>query len=111
MKLNVIAYAGAFAVFRLRNDPHGMQLLRESYSDKFPAMLAKLWHLGSFDLDETSKSTLTMPTITSEIFSHNMLTGVVEFSKELSLLLDTYYLTANNEKMMCFVRFRTNSRP
>lgn len=87
-----------------------MQLLKDSFSTKFPAMLTKLWQLGSHDLNEADKSALTLTVLSRETFAHNMLSGVVAFSNDLSAFLEADYLTGNDAELIrCYVRARTSS--
>ncbi|CDI87506.1 hypothetical protein, conserved [Eimeria praecox] len=96
-------------LFRLRSDPHGVKLLKSSFSGKFVSMLTQLWQLDSVGLETLENSVPHLTTFSSEVFSQGFLNGIVHFSKEYTTLMEEEYLTGYEEtttKCYCEGTFR-----
>ncbi|KAL8424983.1 hypothetical protein Efla_004460 [Eimeria flavescens] len=93
-------------LFRLRRDPNGVQLLKESFNSRFPQMLTHLWQLGSYDWSDADKSTVAAPSLTSEQLAYSFLTGVFGFSRQYAYLMEAEYLPGKEEESIsCYVLF------
>ncbi|KAL8269892.1 hypothetical protein Esti_006177 [Eimeria stiedai] len=92
-------------LFRLRRDSHGVRLLKEAFRSNLPKMLAKLWQLGSYHKSKPDKSRLRVSTLSSEVLAHSFLTGVVDFARESSYVMEAEYLPGKElETIRCYVR-------
>ncbi|XP_026194080.1 uncharacterized protein LOC34622805 [Cyclospora cayetanensis] len=79
-------------LFRLQRDPRGAALLKDAFKSKFADMLTKMWQLDSTPAKSAGSALPPLTTFSSEVFSKGFLTGVVEFSREFSLFMESDYL-------------------
>ncbi|KAL8432451.1 hypothetical protein ACSSS7_004632 [Eimeria intestinalis] len=90
-------------IFRLLRDAHGVSLLKEAFQNKLPKMLATLWQLGSYHKTKPTKSRLNVATLSSEVLAHSFLTGVVDFAREYSYIMEAEYLPGKEvETIRCY---------
>ncbi|KAL8452854.1 hypothetical protein Emed_001152 [Eimeria media] len=62
-----------------------------------------MWQLGSYHKTKPTKSKLNVATLSSEVLAHSFLTGVVDFAREYSYIMEADYLPGREvETIRCY---------